>query len=154
MRQMILVLAAMATLAATPARSFDPAGADIIGLRLGMTEPDVAGQLTRQGFAVTRAPGSIAANTMDGHLTASISPERGVTDIRYVFFGRGAGAPAKIREAIMVRFGDPDQADPPAWCREKSQDGTCPATDALLSFLPGSLTLRLTAAADKSAPAE
>ena len=149
MRRTILTMAAMAALAATPALSFDPAGADIIGLRLGMTEPEVADRLMSQGFTVTRAPGAVMANTMDGRLTAAITPERGVTDIRYVFHGRGAGAPAKIREAIMIRFGDPDQATPPTWCRSVGPDNTCPANEASLTFWPDSLTLRLTEGADK-----
>lgn len=149
MRRTILAMAAMAALAATPARCFDALGADIIGLRLGMAEPEAIERLTRQGYSVTRAPGTIVANTMDGRLTAAISAERGVTDIRYVFHGRGAGAPAKIREAVLIRFGDPDQAAPPAWCRSVGQDGTCPANEASLTFLPDSLTLRLTEGANK-----
>jgi hypothetical protein len=41
-----VILAAL--LAAGPARAFDPAGADILGLRLGMPESDIVALLTRQ----------------------------------------------------------------------------------------------------------
>ncbi len=41
MRGRASVLAIMVALAALPARAFDATGADIIGLRLGMSEADL-----------------------------------------------------------------------------------------------------------------
>ena len=120
-------------------------GADIIGLRLGMSEADVVARLAHQGYVVSSTLEAITANTMDGRLRIVLSAERGVTEISYAFYGRGAGAPAKIREAIIIRFGDPDQANPPTWCRAVGQDGICPRDQASLTFLPDPLTLRLTA---------
>ncbi|MDR3529812.1 MAG: hypothetical protein P4L90_04520 [Rhodopila sp.] len=140
-------VAIAALLAAAPGRAFDAAGADIIGLRLGMPETEVAARLTRQGYLVTGESGTIMARTRDGRLQVSLSGDRGVTRINYVFYGRDAGAPAKIQEAVITRFGDPDQAKPMTWCRAVGPDGTCPRDRASLTFLPDSLTLVLQAGA-------
>jgi hypothetical protein len=145
MRRVALGIAIAAFLAAGPTHAFEAAGADIIGLRLGMSDSDVAAALASQGYAMTRAQGVIASNTKDGRLRVVVSAERGVTKIIYVFYGRGVGGPAKIQESIMTRFGDPNQAKPPTWCRAVGRDGLCPADQATLTFLPDSLTMRLVA---------
>lgn len=110
-----------------------------------MSGGDVVARLAHQGYAASLTPDAITANTMDGRLQIALSAERGVTEISYAFYGRGAGAPAKIHEAILIRFGDPDQATPPTRCRAVGQDGICPRDQALLTFLPDPLTPRLTA---------
>jgi hypothetical protein len=145
MRRVVSAIAIATLLAAGSGQAFEAAGADISGLRLGMSESEVVAHLAHQGYAVGGAPGTITANTMDGRLQVVLSAERGVTEISYAFYGRGAGAPARIQEAIIVRFGDPDQATPPTWCRTVGPDGICPRERASLTFLADSLTLRLTA---------
>jgi hypothetical protein len=144
----LIVLAAAALFAAGAAFGFDAAGVDIIGLRLGMEEAEVVSQLKHQGIAATESGETISAKTMDGRLQIALSAERTVTEIRYVFGGRGQGGPARVREAILTHFGDPNQADPPAWCREVGPNGHCPADQASLTFDLASLTLVLRVPAD------
>jgi hypothetical protein len=138
-----------AILAAEPTHAFEAAGADIIGLRLGMPESQVVAVLAHQGYAAHPAPRAITANTKDGRLQVVLSAERDVTEITYVLYDRGAGAPEKIRESILSRFGDPNQITPPTWCRAVGRNGICPVDQASLTFLPASLTLRLTAGRDE-----
>jgi hypothetical protein len=138
-----------AFLAAAPIHAFEAAGADIIGLRLGMSESEVVGALAHQGYVAHPTPQAITASTKDGRLQVVLSAEQNVREISYVLYDRGAGAPAKIRESIWGRFGDPDQATPPTWCRAVGRNGICPVDQASLTFLPASLTLRLTAGQDK-----
>ena len=142
-----LVFAAF--LAAGPAHAYEAARADIIGLRLGMSESEVVAELAHQGYAAHHTPQAITADTKDGRLQVVLSAAQGVTEISYVLYNRGAGAPGKIREAILSRFGDPNQATPPTWCRAVGRDGVCPPDQASLTFLPASLTLRLTAGQDE-----
>jgi hypothetical protein len=145
MRRVASAIAIAAFLAAGPSNAFEATGADIIGLRLGMSESDVVTELAYQGYAVSRVPGVISCDTKDGRLRVVLSAEHGVMEIIYVFYGRGVGGPSKIREAVLTRFGDPDQATPPTWCRAVGRDGLCPADQATLTFLSDSLTIRLTA---------
>jgi hypothetical protein len=145
MRRVASAIAIAAFLAAGPVHAFEAAGTDIIGLRLGMSESEVITELAYQGYTVNRAPGVITCDTKDGRLRVVLSADHGVTQIIYVFYGRGVGGPVKIREAVQTRFGDPDQAKPPTWCRAVGRDGLCPANQATLTFLPDSLTIRLTA---------
>ena len=103
-----------AFLAAEPTHAFEAAGADIIGLRLGMSESEVVAELAHQGYAAHPTPQAITANTKDGRLQVVLSAEQGVTEISYVLYDRGAGAPAKIRESILEpvrRSGPGDAAD-------------------------------------------
>ena len=132
-------------LAAGSAGAFEPAGADIIGLRLGMPEAGVVAGLTEQGYIAAQGPEAITTTTKDGRLEVVMSAERGVTEITYVFFGRGTGAPIKIHDSIVLRFGNPDQAAPPTWCRAVGKDGICLANQASMTYLQDALTLRLTA---------
>jgi len=145
MRRTASAIAIAVFFAAGPVHAFEAAGADIIGLRLGMSESDVAAELTNQGYAMSRVHGVISSETKDGRLRVVVSADRGVTEIIYVFYGRGVGGPARVREAISTRFGDPNQATPPTWCRAAGRDGVCPADQATLTFLPDSLTMRLRA---------
>jgi hypothetical protein len=145
MRRLATTITIASLLAAGPAWAFEPTGADIIGLHLGMSEADATAALTEQGYAVDRGPDAFTATTKDGRLQVAVSPERGVTDITYVFLWRGAGAPIKIRDSIVLRFGNPDQATPPTWCRAVGKDGVCPANQAYMTYLQDALTLRLTA---------
>jgi hypothetical protein len=138
-----------ALLAAGSAHAFDPTGVDIIGLHLGMRESDVVVRLASQGYAATRAPGAIAANTKDGRVEVAVSAEHGVTQITYIFNDHMVGARSKIHEAIMMRYGAPDQATPLTWCRAVGHDGICPAKQPTLTFLPGSLTLQLSSEAEE-----
>lgn len=150
MRRVASAIAIAAFLAAGPAYAFEAAGADIIGLHLGMSESDVAAALANQGYAMTRKQGVITSDTKDGRLRVVMSDERGVTKIIYVFYGRGVGGSSKIQDSVMTRFGDPNQAKPPTWCRAVGRDGLCPADQATLTFLPDSLTVRLVAGQDPS----
>ena len=148
MRRMRWAILLAAALSAGPVHAFDPAGVDIIGLRLGMQAPEVVSCLGRQGYRPNLTPTMITANTLDGRLKVILSAERGVTEVRYVFRGHGAGELALIPESVRARFGNPDQAKPPTWCRALSSDGTCPVGEPSLTFLPESLTLILRGQAD------
>jgi len=143
MRRIASAVAMATLLAAGPASAFDAAGVEIIGLHLGMPETEVVARLAQQGYAPTRTEDAIAANTMDGSVQVALSADRGVTEIRYVFANRGVGALWKIREAVMIRFGAPNQANPPTWCLAVGQDGVCPGSQASLTYLPEALTLLL-----------
>jgi hypothetical protein len=150
MRRAVSAIAIAIFLTAGPIRAFEAAGADIIGLRLGMSESEVVDGLAQQGYAVDSSGEAISATTKDGRLQVALSPGRVVTAISYAFFWRGAGAPTKIHDSILVRFGNPDQVNPPTWCRAVGHDGICPGNQASLTFLQDSLTLRLSAGQDES----
>jgi hypothetical protein len=145
MRRVASAIAIVAFLAAWPAYAIEAAGAEIIGLRLGMSESEVVAVLAHQGYTANCTADAITATTLDGRLRVTVSGERGVTEISYAFYERGAGAPTKLGDALMSRYGEPNQANPPAWCRAVGRDGICPGSQASLTFLPASLTLRLTA---------
>jgi hypothetical protein len=112
MRRVASAIAIAAFLAAGPVHAFEAAGADIIGLRLGMSESDVAAELASQGYAMNLSQGVISSETKDGRLRVMLSSQRKVVEIVYVFYGRGVGGPARVRDAITTRFGDPNQATP------------------------------------------
>ncbi len=143
MRGRASVLAIIVALAALPARAFDATGADIIGLRLGMSEADLVTGLKRQGFQVGHDKGTLTASTRDGQITIELAGDRGAQEIRYVFTGRMAGEPEQIRASVINRFGAPNQAKPMAWCRTVSRDGSCPDDHASLTYKPESVTLVL-----------
>ena len=148
MRRMRWTVILVGVLAGGPARAFDPTGVDIIGLRLGMQATEVVSCLGQQGYKPGLAPTLITANTMDGYLKVILSAGSGVTQINYVFRGRGAGELAQIPASVLARFGEPDQVEPPTWCRAVSSAGTCPDGKPSLTFLPASLTLILRAQAN------
>jgi hypothetical protein len=148
MRCIASALALAAVLAAGPGHAFDAAGVDIIGLHLGMREAEVVARLVHQGYAPKRTQGVITASTMDGLLQIAVSAEDCVFAISYVFDQHDPAATKRIREAVLTRYGDPDQGTPPTWCREVGQDGICPRNQATLTFVAEPLSLLLRAAAD------
>ncbi len=91
MRRAVLIpMAVMLMVAATAAAdAADPASVDILGLRLGMAEPQVAAVLLHQGVApgrMTRQTGpcdnnrtcaTITARTRDGELAIRLAPDAG-----------------------------------------------------------------------------
>ncbi len=147
MRRIALAAAMAALLAAGPVRAFDASGADIIGLRLGMPETEVLARLGRQGYVPKQTPGAIEASTLDGRLQIVLSADRGVTEIRYIITGRRRGDPVEVQASIIFRFGAPNQASPPGWCRAVGRDGMCPPDQASLTYLPETLTMLLRAQA-------
>ena len=148
MRRIRSALILVAVLAGGPASAFDPTAVDITGLPLRFQATEVVSCLGHQGYKPSLAPTLITANTLDGYLKVILSAESGVTEINYVFRGRGAGELAQIPASVLTRFGEPDQAEPPTWCRAVSSAGTCPDGKPSLTFLPASLTLILRAQAD------
>ena len=144
MRGAIPTLALAIALVALTAAAFDPQGADVIGLRLGMPEAEVVAALGRQGFAAARDHDALVARTRDGTLTIGLIDGR-VGEIRYEFQGRGTGEADKIATSILDRFGSPNQANPMGWCRANGSDGKCPPQAASLIFFPETLTLVLRA---------
>jgi hypothetical protein len=145
MRRVEILLAIAFMSAALPAGAFDAAGADIIGLRLGMPEADVVAGLKQQGFPIARDHGALTARTRDGTLTIDLTGDRGVRQIRYILAGRAGGEQEKIGISMIDRFGTPDQAKPMAWCRAIGRDGFCPEDGASLTYQPDALTMILRA---------
>jgi hypothetical protein len=142
-RRIASAAAIAAFLAAGSASAIDATSVDIIGLRLGMPDTEVVAQLSHQGYKISRTPEGIAATTRDGHLQIALTPQRGVTEIRYVFNGHATGEPEVLHDAILTRFGNPNQTKPPTWCRVVGTNGICPENQPSLRFLPDSLTLLL-----------
>ncbi len=107
---------------ASPAWAIDASGADILGLRLGMSEQDVTAQLAHQEFPATTLPDRckendvclVTAETRDGWLRITLSGRAGARQLEYVFRGHGHGEPQKIQAAMTDRFGDPNQQTPMA----------------------------------------
>ena len=144
MRRIALAMALALVGTPGPASAFDPLGAELIGLRLGMSEAEVKNSLLRQGFATTTAADGINAQTKDGRIFVALSQSHRAIRIRYVFNNREPGQPDHIWESIRTRFGDPDQNQPRTWCLAVDSDGRCPSNQALLIYLPDVLTLSLT----------
>ncbi len=149
MHRLALTTAMVVVLAAGNGNAFDAAGADIIGLRLGMPEAEILVRLARQGFSVTRSQGSLTTTTRDGQLTVDLASDRGAVQIRYTFAARQPGEPETIRAAIINRFGAPDQSKPMTWCRTLGSDGLCQKDAASMTFLVESTTLMLREARQK-----
>ncbi|WP_428487256.1 hypothetical protein [Rhodopila sp.] len=162
--------------AATTCHALNPANLDIVGLRLGMAEPQVDALLLRQGIPISRINRSvercrssqacdvmITASTKDGTLTISlnkinIEADPTVGRIAYVLRGHAAGEAKIIEASVLERFGQPDQAVPMTWCQNPSANQICSAGQPSLRFVPESLTLILKSgaaegAAEQSAPA-
>lgn len=158
------VAIAVTVLATTTGHAANPDAIDILGLRLGMAEPQVDNVLRRQVLAsrITRKPGpcqdkrgcdvTIMASTLDGTLTIRLTadesdPRAGlmVAQIAYTLNGKAMGEDAMIRSSILERFGPPTQAVPMAWCKSVTASGTCRPDQPSLHFSPESRTLVLTA---------
>lgn len=136
---------------------------DILGLRLGMVEPQVDALLLHQGVPASRItrtvkacrphPGcdvTITAPTLDGELTISLIPDEReaslmVAQINYTLSGTRTGEHEMIQSSVLQRFGMPDQANPMTWCHSVTASGSCRPDHPSLSFLPESLTLILKA---------
>lgn len=56
---------------------------------------------------------------------------------------------AKLEDAILTRFGDPERISPMTWCLTAVRGGPCHEDHALLTFEPEKLTLMLRAAPEK-----
>jgi hypothetical protein len=138
------VAAIAALLAAAPVYAFDVAQADIIGLRLGMSDSDVEATLRRQGFGANRTKGVLQAKTRDGLLTIEQAERYGVSQIRYVF--RGGNKEAEMIERSLIdHFGPPQRPKPLTWCQLLERDNVCRRDAASLTYLPDTLTLTLQA---------
>lgn len=152
-----LLIAVLCIVAATgSAGAFDPAGIDILRLRLGMSEADVVEVLAAQGNvgpgfqrglrACSEEPAasclaSIAARTKDGMLTirfseASDTGQPLVMSIEYRLDGKGQNEPGMIRAAVLERFGQPSSMQPLAWCQRPGPAGLCLPEQARLTFDP------------------
>ncbi len=156
MRQLAAALIMSAMLSAAPSYAFDASGADLLGVRLNMSEAQVTAQLTHQGFSVARTNGAcsteascivtLKATTKDGELRAVLIGEAGTKQIDYVFFAHGVGEAWKIQSAMTDRFGNPSQQKPMIWCRAVTGKGLCPADQASLAYVPETLTMTLKSA--------
>jgi hypothetical protein len=141
-RSLALILIAFSL---SPTWAFDPLRADILTLRLGMTEVEVVGHLAAQGLVVTRGarcdapdcPPSIEARTRDGTLLIDFASGGRVRRIANTFTGRGVNEDVIIRSAVVDHFGPPSAEAPLAWCRGPLLDGQCPLDQARLVFEPG-----------------
>jgi hypothetical protein len=161
---------AMVLAAGLNAYAFDPERQDILRLQLGMTEARVTAILLRQGISADRIRRSespcphgwpdgrwpdgrpcavtIVAPTPDGELTiiltvtgASASPT--VHQITYVIMGHAINQADMVMDAVLGRFGQPDQAIPMTWCRAPTIRHTCAEAEAWLRFWPESQTITL-----------
>jgi hypothetical protein len=154
----------LAVLVATVGHATHPDSFDILGLRLGMAEPQVDAILRRQGVArpITREASpcqdhdacdvTILAHTVDGALTIRLVADAGgrlltpiVVRIAYTLKGTAMGEAAMISSSVVERFGPPDQANPMAWCESVTADRACPANKISLRFSAETLTVVLAA---------
>lgn len=81
MHPVLSALTIMATFTVMPVYAFEASGADLVGVRLNMSEAKIAAQLNRQGFPVTRTASpcsdgssctvTLKATTKDGELRKS-----------------------------------------------------------------------------------
>ncbi|HVZ08760.1 hypothetical protein [Rhodopila sp.] len=173
----------------------DPAAVEILGLRLGMTEPAVTAVLRAQRIRTDQirhqpeacqgemCPGEVCQGEMcqrevcqgemchgevcqgdgpcrltlttptpDGELSIDLAgtPLR-VDRITYRLHGRGPGEPAIIADAVLERFGRPDEQAPMTWCRHPGTDLRCVPGDPVLRFYRDTLTLVLAAGRPRDA---
>lgn len=145
--------------------ALNAASMDILGLRLGMAEPQVAAILLRQGIPQSRItrnvgacqgqPGcnvTIMAPTRDGQVSVGLARDEAdaeaspvVAQIVYTLKGTQPNEAPMIRSSVLERFGPPDQASPMTWCQGPTK-GICRPEQPSLQFSPESLTLVLKAA--------
>ena len=136
-----LTLALLVALSPVRVWALDPARAEILTLRLGMTRAEVIANLTAQGTRIAPGDGPIEARTKDGELRIGLEPGGHVREIVYRFTGRGPNEAAAVREAVLEQFGIPSNETPLSWCRATRTDGSCPPGDPILTF--GQQTSRL-----------
>jgi hypothetical protein len=130
-----LVLALL--LPINPVWAFDPAAAEILTLRLGMTETEVITHLDTQGVKIARADGALNGRTKDGALRVAFDGDGRVRQIAYTFTGRAPNEAAAVQDAVIERFGAPATGTPLSWCRSLGRDGVCPSDAPRLVFEPG-----------------
>jgi hypothetical protein len=145
-------------LASPAAAALNPRKADILGLRLGMTEAEIVARLLSQGVAglsiqqehgkcLTEAEDvcidRMTAPTRDGTLlirfvTAPGAKEAAAWSIAYTLTGRLPGEPAMIHDAVLDRFGQPSGGpDPLFWCAHVSGAECSPADQPQITFHQG-----------------
>jgi hypothetical protein len=146
----LLVLCGL-ILPAGSALALDPHKADILRLRLGMTEPEVLAQLAEQGIvlggsqapctegAEPRCQRQLVARTRDGALTIEFAARTPAVQpttqrIRYRLQGRALGEATLVRGAMLDRFGPATSQEPLAWCIPQPDDPGCAATRPRLTF--------------------
>jgi hypothetical protein len=159
--------------AVTEGQAANQGSFDILGLRLGMAEPQVDAILSRQGVSASRMVRTvspcrdrqgcnvtIAARTMDGALTirlianeADPQPVPEVTQVAYILNDVAVGAVAMIRSSVLDRFGPPSQPKPMTWCASLTASGLCRPDRPSLRFSPEALTLVMTAGTRMAGPA-
>lgn len=143
-------------MSAAPAFAFNASGADLLGVRLDMSEAEVGAQLSRQGFSMTKNTSAcsdkgacvvtLKAVTKDGELRIILPNETNATRIEYTLLAEGVGEPEKIKAAMIARFGIPDQQKPMVWCRAVAVNGLCPVNQASLAYRPETRTMILQSA--------
>lgn len=157
----ITAAAALALLSFPATAGFDARKANILTLRLGMTEAEVMGALVAQGVVASRVEREhqpcpqmpeagclvrLKARTRDGWLTVSFAPPRPndpverVGIIAYALDGRGPNEPALIRESVINHFGPPTVWKPMTWCQRPDAGGGCPAGRPRMTFGAGAGT--------------
>ncbi|MFO1026933.1 MAG: hypothetical protein U1E70_17310 [Acetobacteraceae bacterium] len=152
-----LMLAGLCAVAGSAVAALDATGADILGLRLDMTEPSVVLILHRQGVrqhhVVREAEPcegpllcrvTVTAATRDGDIIVQLSgdPAR-VDQIAYRFRTGAPEAPAIVVDAVVRHFGPPDEASPMTWCQPNAPDRGCADDRPRLRFFHQSQTLLL-----------
>jgi hypothetical protein len=162
-----LLAAAILAGAARPSHALDPASADILDLRLGMDEPQVAAVLARQGIPPNRIVRKAATcaddracntiitiTTADGTMTLTLQQPAAdhdkpasVSEIIYAFRGWGSDEPQAIAESVLERFGRPNRPQPMMWCHHPGSDHHCPPQEPTLRFTPDKLVLVLSSGA-------
>jgi hypothetical protein len=147
----LMVGALLAGLPGTSALALDPLHTEIITLRLGMTEAEIANQLAIQGYKTTPDGPGVQARTRDGFLRVVFSPDGRARRIAYTFNGRGLNEGAILRAAMVDHYGRPSVAEPLSWCASPAASGSCSPDQPVLTFGPGKdgkvvLTLAMSAA--------
>jgi len=158
LRTILLSAAALMTLQGQVARAADPAGFDILSLRLHMSAPEALERLRAQGIADAKVqlspPGcmaaqaahcasAISARTRDGQMLIEFTDAANgagqpiVMRIAYTIVARGSVDAATIRADAIDRYGPPSSLSTATWCgRVDLTTGTCPANQPLLRVEP------------------
>jgi hypothetical protein len=175
MRAFGVVLLTVAGLAGVPARAADPAGFDILTLRLYMPVAEVLERLHAQGIkdsAMWLSPPEcqvtqlnfcavgISMRARDGTLliqfadAPSGSHRRVVYRIVYTIEAGGPANAATIRESAIGYYGPPSSPGTTAWCARINPDtGLCPADRPRLRVEPAPEAAALVTLSDDGLPA-
>jgi len=126
-------------LAVQSTHALDPLKADILLLKLGMTEAEVREKLATQGAQAM--PGAandadtIVARAKDGTLTVDFDKNGQARRIVYAFRGNGPNEDAILRQAMLDHFGAPASDSPLTWCARPSPAGACPPNEPAVRFV-------------------